>query len=90
MLELIAIGAGVALVAPAVNDWCLDGRITGRTLTVLVRATGLRVTSTKPIDGAPTARLDDWLAEHAGTTDVSDADREFFAEQLRLAAAENS
>jgi hypothetical protein len=89
MIELIAAGAGVVLAAPAVNDWCLDGRVTGRTLTALVRLLGRKVTVVEPVGGElPQDEIDRWLQDNAGTTDVSAEDRAFFAEQLELARQE--
>lgn len=58
-----------------------------------IRFNELRAVLARPA-GAEAAedpqRLDSWLKEHAGTADLTDADKVFFADQLRLTTREAS
>lgn len=88
MIELIAVAGTGTDYALLVTAW--DARPDDRpglaghmeVLRLLSRSMVASVTQAQPDD---IKRIDAWLTEHAGTTDVSPADREFFTEQLCLA-----
>lgn len=87
MIELIALaGAGAGsrvLVARSNVPGTLYRQM--ETLRLLSRKMVADVSDVRPGD---TRAIDAWLEKHAGTTDLSELDRQFFAEQLRVAQRE--
>ncbi len=81
MLELLALSGGTALVFATVVDFIDDRGIPG-----LVRSLAWRLgRNVELTDSRETPKLNAWLRENAGTANLSDADKAFFKEQLRLA-----
>lgn len=93
MIELLATAGSIALVAPVLIDVFVDEQRPSRLMNALedrllgwfgrveMMAADLDPAEKKEI-------LDAWLQENAGTTEITDEEREFFAQQLKLAAEE--
>lgn len=90
MIELLAVaGAGTAYaVLVTTRDALSDQPGLAGHMEVLRLLSRNLVAAVTQAGRGDTKRIDAWLAKHAGTTDVSAADREFFTEQLRLAQQE--
>lgn len=83
MIELLGIAAGGSALLITTYDLACDS--------LPRRAEVVRVLSALTVSAITTVRHDDrnrinaWLSKHAGTTELSETDREFFRIQLELA-----
>lgn len=85
MIEIIAMAGAGAMVLGVVIDIATDGPgDLWRRMETLRIFSGLAVTHVTTVQPGDTERIDAWLEKHAGTTELTDDDKLFFAEQLRL------
>jgi hypothetical protein len=87
MIELIAVagtGTGYALLVTT-RDLLSDRPGLAGHMEVLRLLSRNMVASITQSPRDDAQRIDAWLIQHAGTTELSQDDKDFFAEQLRLA-----